>query len=161
MKLLSALSILLAVAFVSSSASGTGATSRSLAGGRAGRIVSDSSTAIDDGDDDDDDTFYGGGTSQTLISASFSSSSSSFSSSEDYRSVRPRGFWNENGDDDDDDLDDDAITGGSELAQIATVVTTPTTLLRGAGTSGAVGDGRALKAGIVSDGGKVCRMCGW
>ena len=157
MKLLSALSILLAVPFVSSTASGTGATSRSLAGGRAGRLVSDSTTttttttAIDDGDDDDDHTpLYGGGTSQTLISASFSS--------EDYRSVRPHGSWNENGDDDD---DDDAITGGSELATIATVVTTPTTLLRGAGAGGAVSDGRVLKAGVGSDGGKVCRMCGW
>lgn len=155
MKLLSALSILLAVPFASSTASGTGTTSRSLAGGRAGRLDSDdSSTAIDD--DDDHTPLYGGGTSQTLISASSSSSSSS---SEDYRSIRPHGFWNE---EDSQDDDDDAIASGqSELATIATVVTTPTTLLRGADVGGEVSDRRVLKAGIVGEGGKVCRMCEW
>lgn len=123
------------------------------------RLVGDysktsTSTAIDDGGGDDGHTpLYGSGTSQTLISA-FSSSSS-----EDYRSIRPHGFWNE----DDGDDDDNAITRGSELATIATsTATATTTLLRGAGTGDAVSDGRVLQAGVGGgSGGKVCIVGGW
>ena len=170
MKLLpSALAILLPP-FVSSSASG-GVSSGEDAGGavvgRAGRrrLVGDypktsTSTAIDDGrgsGDDDRTPIYGGGTSQTLITAPSSFSSSS--SSKDYRSIRPYGFWNEDG-------DDNAIAsgkgedGGSELATIATVVTI-TTHLRGAGTGDAVSNGLVHRAGIGGDSGKVCMVGGW
>ena len=166
MKLLpSALAILLPP-FVSSSASG-GVSSGEDAGGAVRGVFwthidypkTSTSTAIDDGrgsGDDDRTPIYGGGTSQTLITAPSSFSSSS---SKDYRSMRPYGFWNEDG-------DDNAIAsgkgedGGSELATIATVVTI-TTHLRGAGTGSAVSDGLVLKAAVGGDSGKVCMVGGW
>ena len=121
-----------------------GGTSRRLDGDRVSK--SKTSTAIDDGGNDHT-PIYGGGTSQTLIS---SPSSISSSSSEDYRSIRPHDFWNEEGEDD----ELQTIVGGSELAATATTTatTTTTTHLRGADLGDVVSDGRALKSDNGSSG---------